>query len=327
MMRELLRFALLWLALLSCGLASAQSTADAYPSRLIRLVSPYPPGGLTDLLARVIAEKLQAAFGQAVIVENKPGLGTLLAAEYVAKSAPDGYTLGIANTSTFGVSPLLFPNFSVKPAKDLTPIARIGATSFFLISNASLPARNVREFIELARKNPGKFNYASLGSGTPHHLFMELLKSELGLNIEHIAYKGSAPALIDLLSGKVHVMFVDGSLAVPNIQAGKVIGLGTSKAKQTTLISSVPTIEATVPGFDWEGWQGIAGPAGMPWSAVTKIAEVLRRFQTTQEYQDLMIKSAMEPLPSIPPEQMADFVNKDLGRWAAAVKISGAKAE
>ncbi len=315
------------LLLFGSGFVCAQNVADNYPNRLIRLVSPYPPGGLTDLLARVIAEKMQAAFKQPVIVENKPGLGTLLAAEYVAKSTPDGHTLGIANTSTFGVSPLLYPNFRVSPVKDLTPISRIGATNFFLISSTSLPARNVRELIELVRKNPGKFNYASLGSGTPHHLFMEILKKELGLDIQHIPYKGSAPALIDLLSGKIEIMFIDGSLAVPNIQSGKVIGLGTSKAKQTSLIGSVPPIEATVPGFDWDGWQGIAGPAGMPWSAVTKVAEVLRRFQGTQEYRDLMFKTGMEPLPSIPPEQMADFVKNDLGRWAGAVRISGARAE
>lgn len=315
------------LLLFGSGFVCAQNVADNYPNRVIRLVSPYPPGGLTDLLARVIAEKMQAAFKQSVIVENKPGLGTLLAAEYIAKSAPDGHTLGIANTSTFSVSPLLYPKFPVTPVKDLTPIALIGATNFFLISSPLLPARSVKELIELVRKNPGKFNYASLGSGTPHHVLMEILKKQLGLDIQHIPYKGSAPALIDLLSGKIEIMFIDGSLAVPNIQAGKVIGLGTTKATQTSLISSVPPIDATVPGYDWVGWQALAGPAGMPWPVVTKIAEVLHRFQGSQEYRDLMYKSGMEPLPIIPPEQMADFVKNDLGRWAGPVRISGAKAE
>ena len=321
------RFAIAALILFGTASAPAQEAADNYPNRVIKFISPFPPGGLTDLLARVLAEKLQAAFRQPVVVENRPGLGTLIGAEAIAKSPPDGYTLGIASSSTYGISPLLYPKFSTNPVKHLTPIARVGATNFFLISSPSLPARNVRELIDLVRKNPGKYNYASSGTGTPHHLYMEVLKRQLGLDIQHIPYKGSAQAIIDFYSGKIQVMFIDGSLAIPNIEAGKAIGMGTAMAKQTSLVDSVPPIGATVTGYDWDSWQGIAGPAGMPWAVVTKVAEVMRRFQGTQEYRDLMFKTGMEPLPPIAPEQMADFVKNDLGRWAQAVKTSGAKVD
>lgn len=326
-MTTAIRFTLALLLLFGAAPAPAQDSAESYPTRLIRFIVPYPPGGLTDLLARVISEKFQAAFKQPVIVENKPGVGTLVGAEFVARSPPDGHTLIIASVATFAISPQLYPNAPIDPLKDLTPVSRVGATNFFLISSPSFPARNVKELIDVVRKNPGRFNYASVGSGTPHHLFMEVLKKELGLDIQHIPYKGSANAIIDLMSGKVEMMFIDGSLAVPNIQSGKVIGLGTSMAKQTSLLSSVPPIAATVPGFDWAGWQSVAGPAGMPRTVVAKIADVLRRFQDTQEYRDLMFKTGMEPLPPITPEQMSEFVKNDRGQWAAAIKASGAKVD
>jgi tripartite-type tricarboxylate transporter receptor subunit TctC len=314
------------LTIFTAALASAQEAGD-YPNRVVKFISPFPPGGLTDLLARVLAEKLQADFRQPVIVENRPGLGTLIGAEAIAKAPPDGYTLGIASSSTYGISPLLYPRFSTNPVRDLTPIARVGATNFFLISSPSLGAKNLAELIELVRRNPGKFNYASSGTGTPHHLYMEALKTQLGLDIQHVPYKGSAQAIIDFYSGKIQLMFVDGLLAIPNIKAGKAIGMGTAMARQSSLAASVPPIGATVPGYDWDSWQGIAGPAGLPWPIVQKVAEVMRRFQATQEYRDLMLKTGMEPLAPIPPEKMADFVKGDLGRWARAVKISGAKVD
>jgi tripartite-type tricarboxylate transporter receptor subunit TctC len=252
------------------------------------------------VLARGLADRLQAAFRQSVIVENKPGLGTLIAAEAIAKAPADGYTFGIASSSTYGIDPLLY-RFSTKPVKDLTPIARIGATNFFLISGPSLPARNLKELIDLIRKKPGQFNYASSGTGTPHHLYMEVLKKQLGVDIQHIPYKGSAQAIIDFYSGKIQVMFIDGSLAVPNIKAGKAIAMGSAMAAQTSLLDSVPPIGATVPGYDWDSWQGLAGPAGMPWPVVTKIAGqcvVIR----ARRIRDLMFGISMEPLPPIPPE-------------------------
>src|SRR5438876_3823933 len=212
---------------------AAQTT---YPDRPIKLVVPYPPGALTDLLARAIGERLSASLRQPVIVDNKPGAGTLLGAEYVAKQPADGYTLLMATSTTLGISPALYRPSPIDPIRDFAPISQVGSVNFFLIANPAFPAKNVREMMETIRKSPGKYNYASVGSGSPHHLFMETLKTEVGLEIQHVPYKGTPAALTDLLAGSIQVMFADATIALPNIQAGKVIALGTSAAKQTTLL-------------------------------------------------------------------------------------------
>src|SRR6185295_5381268 len=189
------------------SLAAAQG---AYPARPIKLVVPYPPGALTDLLVR---------------------------AEYVAKQPPDGYTLLMATSTTLGISPALYRPSPIDPVRDFAPIAQIGSVDFFLVANPSFPAKTVREMIDAVKRAPGKYNYASVGSGSPHHLFMETMKSELGLEIQHVPYKGTPAAMTDLLTGQVQVMFADATLAAPNILAGKLTGLGTSSATQTTLLA------------------------------------------------------------------------------------------
>jgi tripartite-type tricarboxylate transporter receptor subunit TctC len=261
MRRRLLRALLCATVAAATPLASAQS---AWPGRPVRLGVPYPPGALTDLLARSIAERLSAALGQPVVVENKPGAGTLVGAEYVAKSAPDGYTLLMATSTTLGISPALYQPSPVNPLRDFAPIGQVGSVNFFLIANPAFPARTVREMIDAIKANPGKYNYASVGSGSPHHLFMETLKHELGLQIQHVPYKGTPAALTDLLTNTVQVMFCDATIALPNIQAGKVVALGTSAAKPTALLPNVPPVAASVPGFDWQAWQGLVAPAGTP---------------------------------------------------------------
>src|SRR5438034_1070281 len=230
---------------------------ESYPNRPIHLVVPYPPGALTDLLGRTIANRLGAALKQPVVVDNKPGAGTLVGAEFVAKQPADGYTLLMATSTTLGISPALYRPSPIDPIRDFAPISQVGSVNFFLIANPAFPAKNVREMIETIRKSPGKYNYASVGSGSPHHLFMETLKTELDLEIQHVPYKGTPAALTDLLAGAIQVMFADATIALPNIQADKVIALGTSAAKQTTLLPRVPPMAATVSGFDWQAWQGI----------------------------------------------------------------------
>ncbi|HEV2040933.1 MAG TPA: tripartite tricarboxylate transporter substrate-binding protein, partial [Casimicrobiaceae bacterium] len=244
------RVACVLVASLMC--ASAAMAQSSYPDRPVHLVVPYPPGALTDLLARNIGERLGAILKQPVIVDNKPGAGTLVGAEFVAKQPADGYTLLMATSTTLGISPALYQPSPINPLKDFAPISQVGSVNFFLISNPQFPARNVREMIDAIKRNPGKYNYASVGNGSPHHLFMESLKSEYGLEIQHVPYKGTPAALTDLLSGAIQVMFADATVAVPNILAGKVIALGTSAAKPTTLLPSVPPISATLPGFDWQ---------------------------------------------------------------------------
>ena len=302
----------------------AQST---YPARPVKLVVPYPPGALTDLLARYIAERLGAALGQPVVVENKPGAGTLVGAEFVAKQPPDGYTLLMATSTTLGISPALYKPSPINPVRDFAPVSQVGTVNFFLIANPSFPAKSVKEMIDAIKANPGKYNYASVGSGSPHHLFMETLKTECGLDIQHVPYKGTPAALTDLLAGNIQVMFSDATVALPNINAGKVVALGTSAAKPTLLVASVPPIAATVPGYDWQAWQGIVAPAGTPKEIVARLAVELAKIQAAPEFKEQLVKFGMEPYPPQTPEQFAATIAAEQPRWAQAIRDSGAKVD
>jgi len=306
------------------GSTFAQS---AYPNRPIKLVVPYPPGALTDLLARAIGEQLAVSLKQPVVVDNKPGAGTLVGAEFVAKQAPDGYTLLMATSTTLGISPALYRPSPINPLRDFAPVSQIGSVNFFLIANLAFPAKNVREMIEAIRRNPGKYNYASVGSGSPHHLFMEALKAELSLDIQHVPYKGTPAALTDLLTGTIQVMFADATVAVANIEAGKVTALGTSAAKPTTLLPAVRPIADTVAGFDWQAWQGIVAPAGTPKEIVMRLSSELQKIQAAPEFQAQLHRFGMEPSAPHSPEQFAATIEAEQPRWAKAIRDSGAKVD
>ena len=305
-----------------------QAMAQApFPSRPIKLVVPYPPAAHTDLLARAIGERLAVALKQPVVIDNKPGAGTLVGAEFVAKAPADGYTLLMATSTTLGISPALYQPSPINPVRDFAPISPVGTVNFFLIANPSFPAKNVADMIELIKRSPGKYNYASVGSGSPHQLYMESLKTEYGLQIQHIPYKGTPAALTDLLSGNIQVMFSDATVAVPNIQAGKVVALGTSAAKQSTLMPNVPPIAATVRGFDWQAWQGIVAPAGTPKDIIARLSNELQKIQATPEFREQLQKFGMEPFSPQTPEQFAAMINAEQPLWAKAIKDSGAKVD
>jgi tripartite-type tricarboxylate transporter receptor subunit TctC len=306
--------------------ASAQLSAD-YPSHPVTVIATLPPGSIPDLLARTIGLHLQTVMKQPFVVVNRAGASTLLAARVVAAAAPDGYTLMVPTVTTFSLAPQLIDKPGVDPIKDLTPIALLGDTNFFLCVSPSFPARNMKEWIDVVRKNPGKFTYASTGNGSPHHIFMELLKKQLGLDIVHVPYKGSEASMPDLLTGKVDMAFLSGMLAISNIRSGKLRGLGMSMAKRSTLLDSVPPIAETVPGFNWSGWIAFAGPAHMPPAIVDKLAGEIKRMQGTRQYKDLLDKTAMEPPDSLSPAEMAKFVKSEYKRWGPAIKASGATVD
>jgi len=312
---------------LGLALVAFQAAAQDYPSKTVRLVNPFPTGGPLDLIGRILSDRLAAALGKPVIVENKPGAAGNLGAGEVARAPADGYTLLMATSTTLGISPALYKPSPIDPVRDFTPIAQVGSVNFFLIANPSFPARTVREMIDVVKANPGKYNYASVGSGSPHHLFMETLKTELGLSIQHIPYKGTPAAITDLLAGNVHVMFCDATIALPNIQAGKVTALGTSAARQTALVPDVPPVAATVPGFDWQAWQGIAAPAGTPREVVARLAAELARVQATPEFREQLVKFGMEPSPPQSPAEFAAVIVAEQPRWAKAIRESGAKVD
>jgi tripartite-type tricarboxylate transporter receptor subunit TctC len=315
-------------ALLAIALATTSAAAQSgYPSQPIKLIVPYPAGSLVDVLGRSIGETLAASLRQPVIVDNKPGASTLIGAKAVAAAPPDGYTLLIPTVTTLSIAPQLVSRPGIDPRNEFTPIARLGATAFFLSVHPSFPARTMQEWIAEVKKHPGKYTYASAGHGTPHHIFMELLKTQLGLDIVHVPYKGSSTAMTDLLTGRIDMAFLDGTLAIPNVEAGKLVAVGRSMAKRSVLLPSVPPIAETVPGFDWSGWVAFAGPANMPAPVVKLLADEIRAIQATPQFADLLNAGAMEPTEPIPPEAMAEFVRSEYARWGRAIKASGATAE
>jgi tripartite-type tricarboxylate transporter receptor subunit TctC len=306
------------------GRAQAQQGTANYPSFPIKIVVPYPAGSIPDTLGRMIGDQLQTQFGKPVVVENRAGASTLLGAKVVSNAEPDGYTLLIPTVTTLSIAPQLSSNTGVDPINDFTPIARLGATNFFLVVGASFPAKSIREWIDEVKRNPGKYRYASAGIGTPHHIFMELLKKQFGLDITHVPYKGSVEAMPDLLAGRVDMAFLDGSQAVSHIKSGKLKALGTSMARQTDLVEGVPPIAATVPGFDWSGWIMIAGPRGMPKPVVTRIATQIAQLQATPRFADALRNALMEAMPPLSPDQAAVFVRDEYERWKPVIKLSGA---
>ncbi len=313
------------LALALC--ASIAIAQDTWPSRPVKMVVPYPPGALTDTLGRAIAERLSPALGQPIVVENRPGAGTLLAAEQGKNAPADGYTLMMVTSTTLGISPALYKKPAIDPIKDFAPVSQVGFVDFFLIAAPTFSPRTVREMLDLIKSSPGKYNYASVGSGSPHHLFMEVLKKDFGLDIRHVPYKGTMGALPDVINGNVQVMFADATVAVPQIKAGKVIGLGTSSARQTALLPEVPPIARTVPGFDWQAWQGVVVAAGTPRAIVQRLGAEMQKFQNTADFRELLGKFGMEPSPPNSPEQFAEVIKSDAARWAEAVRASGAKVD
>ncbi len=246
------------LALFACG-AMAQDPAAGYPNRPLRFIVPYPPGALTDVLARVIGERLATALKQPVVVENRAGAGTLIGADLVAKAPADGYTLLMATSTTLGISPAIYSKPHIDAVRDFFPVSLVGSVNFFLVTAPSLGVKSVAELVDLVRRNPGRFNYASSGSGSPHHLFMEVFKKDLALNVQHVPYKGSALAVLDLIAGKPEMMFLDFSVAVPNIQGGKITALGTSAAVQSVLLPGVSPVARTVPRVRLAGLAGRGG--------------------------------------------------------------------
>ena len=315
------------LALLAAAVITCTAQAQDYPSRPLRFIVPYPPGALTDVLARALGERLSTALRQPVLVENRAGAGTLIGAELVAKAPADGYTLLMATSTTLGISPAMYSKPQIDPVKDFAPVSLVGSVNFFLVTSPSFPPKSVKELIDYVRQNPGKFNYASSGSGSPHHLFMEVFKKELGLDIQHVPYKGSAAAVLDIFGGKPEMMFLDFSVAVPNIHAGKIVALGTSAAKQSVLMPGVTPIVQTVPGFDWQAWQGVVATGGTPRAVVARLNAEMQRFQNTEEFRARLVKFGMEPWAPNTSEQFAEIVRNDVGRWAAVVKASGAKVD
>lgn len=295
-----------------------------YPDKPVHLVVPFPPGGLTDVLGRMVGERLARSLGQPVVVENKPGAGTLLGASAVAKAAPDGYTIMVATSTTLGIAPALYQGTPFR-ISELTGVAMLGDVTLLLVSRPDFPASNVAELVAAVRAKPGGYNFASPGSGTVHHLLMEMLKAQEGLNVPHVPYQGSGQALTDMISGRIDFMLIDASIGMPQVRAGKIKLLAVASSKRSALAPDVPAINETYPKIDLQAWQSIAAPAGTPAAIVARLNADINRELANPEFREQLSKVGLEARP-MGVAEFNEMVRREAPRWAELVKASGAKA-
>lgn len=308
------------LAVLAAATTAGVGWSQPYPSRPINLVVPFPAGGGTDVLARILTQRMTGALGQTFVIENKPGAGGSIAAEGIAMSPPDGYTLFFATNSTQAIGPLLNPKPTYHPQNDFTPIAYVGTAPRLLLVNKGVPATSVRELVTLARTRPGILNYASNGVGTITHLTTELFKSETGIAMEHIAYKGTTLALADLVSGQVHLIFESLVSGLPPVKAGKLRALAITSLERSPLVPDIPTMtEAGVRGFEASTLFGLFGPRGLPDAVVTRMNAEVNRALADREVLDRLAQLGAAPGGGEPSILAARIAN-DTDRWARVIR-------
>ena len=306
-----------------CAPAFAQGD---YPSKPIRLVVPYGAGGGTDQIARLLSTKLAARLGQPVVVDNKPGAGTVLGSDFVAKQPADGYTL-LLTTSGLTSAPSMIARLPFDPAKDFTPIAPLAIMLISLSANNDVPAKDVRELIAYMKANPNKLNYASYGVATTNNLVMSLFNQRAGVQSLHVPYKAGAQALPDLVSGQVHLMFDSMQTSGPLIKAGKLKSLALATSRRSALMPNMPTVaEAGLPGFEFEPWFGVLGPAGLPAAIVERLNRELNAALRDAEVQEAMRVQYLTPIPGTASE-FAELVRRDLAYWADAARVANVRPE
>jgi tripartite-type tricarboxylate transporter receptor subunit TctC len=306
-------------------LAPIQTAAQAYPTKPVRLIVPFPPGGATDIIARLLGAKMQELWGQAVVIESKPGAGTVVGTDYVAKSAPDGYTLGMVVTAHV-INPSLRKDMPYDTLKDLAGVTQVSVQHLVMAAHPSLPANNISELVALAKKEPGKLSYATPGSGTAMHLSVELLKTTAGIDIVHVPYKGGAPAQQDVMSGRVPILMDVLYAAQPLIKSGKIKVLALLSPQRAPESPEYPVVSESVPGVSALSIVGVVAPAATPRDLVRRISSDISRAVRSTDLTDRMKQQGMEPVGSTP-EQFDALVRSEMEKWAKVVKASGAKVD
>jgi tripartite-type tricarboxylate transporter receptor subunit TctC len=300
--------------------------AQTYPAKPIRLVVPFPAGGPTDIVGRTVAQKLSEQLGQQVIVDNRGGAGGIIGTEQVAKSAPDGYTLLMGTIGGIAVAMSLQPNRGYDTLRDLAPITQTVTVTNILVTHPSVPARNVKELLALAKAKKGGLNYASSGSGTVTHLAGELFKYLGHVDITHVPFKGGAPALTALLSGEVDLSYENSLVVLPHIKSGKVKALAVTGAHRSRLLPDLPTIAETLPGYNASGWYGLFVPSATPKSVVTRLSTESIKILKMPEVIERLSSQGAEPVGSTP-EEFSAFVHAEIDKWANLVKVAGMRAD
>jgi tripartite-type tricarboxylate transporter receptor subunit TctC len=309
------------------ALTAAGAVAQNYPTKPIRLVVPFPPGGTTDILAREVGQRLSASLGQTVVIDNRPGAAGNIGTELVAKSAADGYTLLMCTVSTHAINPNLYAKLPYDHVADFAPVILVASVPNVLEVTPSLPVNSVADLIKLAKQKPGQINFASSGSGTSIHLSGELFKTMAGVDMTHVPYKGSAPALTDLIGGQVQVMFDNLPSSLPQIKAGKLRAIAVTSAQRAPALPNVPTIaESGLPGFEAGSWFGVVAPAGTPPAIIARInADLNEWLQSPDAKEKLLAQGAAAVGGS--PDQFAAYIRAETEKWAKVVKASGAKVD
>jgi tripartite-type tricarboxylate transporter receptor subunit TctC len=313
--------------LITLALAAFCSTAAAqnYPAKTVRMVVGYPPGGPTDLIARIVSQKLSESWGQQVIVDNRPGASGMIGAELTVRAAPDGYTLLMVPV-TYAVTPSLYPKMTYDAAKDLAPVAQVAAAPFILVVHPTLPVKTVKDLITLARSRPAQLNYASASTGGMPHLAGELFNTMTGVKMIHIPYKGAAPATTDLLAGQVQLMFNNMLSAMPQVKNGRLRAIAVTSTKRSAAAPELPAIAETVPGYEASGWYAALAPAATPRELIAKINNDMNRIMKMPDVMQRLAGDGVEAVGTTP-EQFGAYLRSEISKWGKVVQASGAKAD
>jgi tripartite-type tricarboxylate transporter receptor subunit TctC len=316
-------------ALLAAALAAhaGAAAAQTYPAKPIRLMVPFPPGGSTDIVARIVAQKLSAQLGQPLVIENRGGAGGTLGAAVVAKAPPDGYTLLVGSTSTHVVAPSVYTKLEYDPIKDFAPVGLMAVSPYLLVVNSSVPAKTVKELVELLKSQPGQMNYASAGIGSTTHLAMEMFKSASGTFALHIPYNGNGPAGTAVVAGQVEILFGSLPALLPHSRSGRVRAIAVGTPRRSPSLPEVPTVaESGYPGFDASLWLAVFAPAGTPAPVIERLNKEIVAAVGAPDTRETLDKNGAEPLTSTPAE-LAAMMREGVGKYAAVVKAAGVKPE
>jgi len=301
------------------ALIGAQARAEDFPNRTIRIIVPWPAGGVTDIVARLIADRLAAQIGQAVIVENRPGASGIIGTDYVARSAPDGYTLVLVTASAQAMGPSVLTTVPYDPVKDFAPIIQATTAPAIMVVPKELAANNVAEFVALAKQKPGQLNFASFGIGSSAHMAAELFMHMTGTKMVNVIYKGSAPAIVDLMANRVQVLFDSIPAALPHARAGHLKGLAVTGPAPTPAAPDLPTVAASVPGYEFTVWQGLAAPARTPAAVIQRLYAEVAKIMAQPDVKKILADSGAEPL-SVPPDGFAAYISRENEKWRGLAK-------
>ena len=313
-------------AALAAMVAAAPAQGQSYPTKPIRIVAPSTPGDAPDVIARLVADKLSVALGQQVVVDNKPGAGGVVGSESVAKATPDGYTLIMGNAGSHGINAAVYSKLPYDIQRDFAPVSQVAIAPNVMVINPSVPANSVAEFIAYAKSQPGKLSYASGGNGSSAHMSMELFKAMAGIDVQHIPYKGSSPALTDLIGGQVAVFIGNMPPTVPHIKSGKLRALAVTTRTRSALMPELPTIADTLPGYETVAWFGVLAPAGTPPDVVNKLSAEIGKIARSPEMREKLVAMGAEPVGGTP-EEFKAVIDRDIAKWKPLAQKVGIKVD